>query len=199
MPLYQHRFLGHTSRGEQFLFTWWSFSALDLTTIQTSAVTWITSLWTNALAALCTPEVGMDQVTTGSVDQATGQQQQRMDTVVTLDGAAVGVPLPPDVAVVVSLRTALANRRGRGRFYLPQIAAANVTQDGAILPAAITSLLDGLDGAFGGYTSSGTPVVYSRVGRSTANVVSYDIGGFFDTQRRRENSTAEPRTSRPMP
>lgn len=196
MALYQHRFFGHTAAGENFVFSWWSNTAASLESVQTAASAWATDFWTTTYGSLVTPEVGLDGVRTGLIDMATGQQQELAEGALALVGSAVGMPLPADVCIVASLRTNLANRRGRGRFYLPQPAASNMTTDGKMLLASQGAIADALKGAFDTYNATGELVVYSRTSRTVATVVSLNVGDLFDTQRRRENSIPESRLVR---
>jgi len=205
MPLYQHRFSGHTAAGETFMYTWWANSIRSLADAQTAALAWNALLWGGATAGNgyedhVTANVGVDLVTTVTIDQATGLQSARIDTAQNLDGVAAGNPMPSDVALVISLRSALANRRGRGRFYLPQPAASNLTADGRVLADLITDLGASLAAAWTGYnTANDRPVIYSRAGRSIVNISSFNVGDLFDTQRRRENKLLEARTVTAMP
>lgn len=204
MPLYQHRFQGHNAAGDVWQFTWHADSVRNITDAQTAAVAWLNELWDPAgasvgLGSLVVAGCGADRVSTGRLTVATGLQDQLAETVVSLVGTAVGSSLPPDVALVVSLRTALANRRGRGRFYLPALAAASLATDGKVAAASITTLMAALGTAWGPYTTAlDTVVIYSRVGRFTTPVTSFNIGNIFDTQRRRDNKIAETRTSTAM-
>lgn len=130
---------------------------------------------------------------------ATGQQQELAEDGVTLVGTAAAPALPADVAIVASLRTNLANRRGRGRFYLPQPAASTLGPTGRMLPGLNSTVADALESAWTGFASVGSPVVYSRTNRTTQVITSFNVGDLFDTQRRRENSLVEARSSRAMP
>lgn len=205
MTLYQHRFQGHTADGEGFMYTWWATSVRSLVDAHNEALTWNATLWGGATAGNgledhVTAEVGMDTLTTVRVDAATGLQDARTDSALTEVGVAAGNALPADVALVVSLRTGLANRRGRGRFYLPQPAASQLTTNGRVLADFVTDLGASLAAAWGGYnTASDRPVVYSRAARNFTAITSFDIGNLYDTQRRRENKVTEARTSTVMP
>lgn len=205
MALYQHRFQGHCAAGDLFIYSWWANDTRDIDAAHGAAVDWNALLWAGpggvfGLGDMVTANVGIDLVITGMIDQATGTQQQRRETPQSLDGVAVGNPLPADVALVVSLRTQLANRRGRGRFYLPQPAVNQVTATGRVVPASVTGLVAALQAAWVGYNqASSRPVVYSRTGRSIQNITSYDVGDLFDTQRRRENALIQVRTADDMP
>ena len=204
MALYQHKFSGICATGEDWSFSWWSNSTGDLATLQGQAVTWITNFWNgpagaNGYKTMVTAGVVCNMVRTSLITLATGLQTQLAETPVTLPGIATGNALPADVAVVVSLRTTLANRSGRGRFYLPQPAATVCTTLGKLGTTAQGFLADNLANAWTAYSSFGDPVVYSRTGRSTQSITSFNVGDQFDTQRRRENKVAQVRTVRTMP
>lgn len=205
MTLYQHRFLGHTAAGELTMYSWWANSTRSLVDAQAAAVAWNATLWDGATAGNgysdhTTADVGMDQVTTVTVNAATGLQSARLDTAQSNVGAGGATSMPADVALVVSLRTPLANRSGRGRFYLPPFDTASLTSIGGVAADVITDLGASLNAAWGTYnTATDEPVVYSRTLRTFTAVTSFDIGDLFDTQRRRENKTVESRTSTAMP
>jgi len=205
MALYQHRFLGHTAAGENWMFTWWADSSRSSGDAQTAALIWANALFDGATAGngledhLATT-VGLDSVTTVLVDAATGTQITRIDGALSRDGVSASNTLPSDVASVVSLRTATPTRSGRGRFYLPPGVVTDVTTDGRIAADFIADLSASLTSAWTGYNSaSDRPVVYSRTQRVTRNVTSFDLGDLFDTQRGREGNLVEARTSASMP
>jgi hypothetical protein len=205
MPLYQHRFSGNTSSNETFMYTWWANSIRSLADAHAAAIAWNALVWNGASAGNgykdhVTANVGMANVTTVTITQLTGLQTARLDSAQVIPGVAAGPPFPADVALVVSLRTVLANRQGRGRFYLPQPAASQATATGRVLADLITDLGASLAAAWTGYnTANDRPVIYSRTSRQITNISSFNIGDLFDTQRRRENKLLEARTVTAMP
>lgn len=205
MPLYQHRFSGHTASSETFMYTWWANSIRSAADAHAAAIAWNALLWNGAVAGNgykdhVTANVGMDNVTTVTITQATGLQTARLDSAQAIPGVAAGAPFPADVALVISLRSNLANRQGRGRFYLPQPAASQTTATGRVLADLITDLGASLAAAWAGYnTTNDRPVIYSRTSKQIQNVVSFNVGDLFDTQRRRENKLLEARTVTAMP
>lgn len=205
MPLYQHRFVGNVANGDQFVFSFWSFTAeTSASVMNDAAVQWATDLWngpsgTDGYASMTTSSVVINRIGTGEIDVATGKQQRLADADVNLAGTATGNAFPADVAIVVSLRTELANRRGRGRFYLPQPAVSTGTAPGRLVAATQTALADALANAWAGFNVTASPVVYSRTSRATEDITSFNVGDMFDTQRRRENAVTEVRASRVMP
>lgn len=203
MALYQHRFIGAQDAGDDFVFAWWSDSAASIDTAQAAAVQWLSDLVAgpsagNGLQDRITSGVSFSFVRTGLINVADGQQQQLRETAVTHAGVATGNSLPADVALVCSLRTDLANRRGRGRFYLPALSTITVTA-GKLTTSHQVALADALEFAWNGYSSTGSPVVYSRTSRAFQPVVTFDVGNLFDTQRRREAQITEVREARTMP
>lgn len=205
MPLYQNRFVGVVEAGDQFVFSWWTFTAeTDISFMNDEAVTWVTEVWngpggTDGYAQFISAGVEVQRVSTGEIEVATGQQQRLADQDVSLPGTSASNPFPADVALVVSLRTALANRRGRGRFYLPQPAVNAGSADGKLTSAAQSDIVAALSNAWGNYNVAKSPVIYSRTARETNDVTTFNVGDLFDTQRRRENAITENRETATMP
>lgn len=205
MPLYQHRFSGHCAAGDIFVFSWWSDTSVSIDTSQSNAVAWAEALWAGPTAgtgytAYTTADVGIDRITTGEITMATGQQQALRETTTAIAGTATGPSQPAEVALVVSLRTALANRTGRGRFYLPQPSVEALDDDGTLLAAAQTAIVDALESAWAAANGAGeSPVVYSRTAKATREITSFDVGDVFDIQTRRQNSLTQQRVSAAMP
>lgn len=199
--VFQHRFSGTLPGGDSYMFTWWATSGQAIDTVHNAGTTWASDFFgdpaTQAVFPLTTT---LTNVTTVQVTDATGLQTFRRDSGLALAGSNASGALPGDVALVVSLRTALSNRSGRGRFYLPSLAKDQVASaDGRVEATAVTALLGNLTGAWTTYVATAAPVIYSRTLRSTTPITSFDIGNLFDTQRRRESSMLETRVSNPMP
>lgn len=204
MALFAHRFSGRTTGGELWLISWWANSSSPLATMQSAAEDWADAFWngdgtTTGYAQEVTTGVTLDQVQTSRVEQATGRQLEKAVQGVTYAGRQTGVEMPADVAIVLSERTNNASRSGRGRFYLPQPAATTVRAGGVIATGSVDNIVDSAGTAWAGYTSTATPVVYSRTQRDTYNITSYDVSNHYDTQRGRDNLDSQSRTSAPMP
>lgn len=116
------------------------------------------------------------------------------------DGAAAGVALPTETAVCVSLRTPVNGRRGRGRIYLPQHTASNLSSDfdGRLKPATTTAIANETVTFLRALTYSGLPPGYhvdpivtggtfQRFGRIT----SVQVGDVLDSQSRRRRQIPE--------
>jgi hypothetical protein len=205
MPLHLHRFVGKCAAGDMFSYGWYANGIRDLDTAHNAAVLWNAALWNGATAGNgykdhTTADVSMLRVITAEITPSTGYQTVRKDSDQVIAGVAAGNACPADVALVISLRTTLARRAGRGRFYLPQPAASQLTSTGRVLPDLIGDLIGALSAAWAAYnTATDRPVLYSRTAHTIRNLVSFDIGDLFDTQRRRENKLTEVRSSASMP
>ena len=205
MPLYQHRFIGILASGDQFSFSWWSNNSLTIDSSHGNAITWAETLWNGqdtlpGYATLCSADVSIQRITTGEISPLTGQQQTLRESNVDIAGTSTSNSLPADVAIVVSLRSPVANRTGRGRFYLPQPTTNALTAVGRLDETAQSTIVDALTAAWTQANAAGeNPVIYSRTQRATREITSFNVGDLFDTQRRRENALTENRVSAPMP
>lgn len=203
MALFRNRFRGHCASGDIFVFTMWCRSTSPLATVHTAAGDFINTLWGGATAGvgyhdLTTPDVGVDNFSTAEVNPATGRQTFQEETDVSLVGDGTGNAMPADVAIVVSERTIIANRSGRGRFYLPQPHVGVVNATGLLSDVTTAQVADAAQAAFQAVTATATPVVYSTVLRDSTDITRIDVGNLADTQRRRENALQVTRTRRTL-
>lgn len=102
--------------------------------------------------------------------------------------------LPPQCALVVSLRTAKSRGRGHaGRFYIPT-AASGVAGDGRIsqigaqsFAESAAAFIQSINRILPGYRVA----VFSEFDQIRENVTHVRVGRVIDTQRRRRTSIAE--------
>lgn len=107
-------------------------------------------------------------------------------------GTGGGNQLPQEVAVVASLRTALASRRGRGRMYLPAPAYGALTSASRL----DTTIRDDIAQAMSTYLDTDVTTglfscVASATGTLLSTVLEVRVGDVFDSQRRRRDSLIE--------
>lgn len=195
MALYRHSLIG-TYPGEVWTFGIHSEGSVSLTAAQSAWATGVTNFASAAyLGDLCT-DVAFVEITTAELDPVDGSQLSKVSDPRSEVGTSVDVCLPFQCTPVVSLRTALANRHGRGRFYAPS-PAVGAQAGGRLTTAAQTNLADSalalLQGLTGGTLQ---PVILNRTTFATTPITSLDVGDVIDTQRRRRNKLIEARTSR---
>lgn len=149
----------------------------------------------DSIKQLVSTTVGVDQSSATELSAIDGRNLSQSLQGETLVGTATGEPLPPQVSAVVTLRTALANRSGRGRFYLPPYTVDQViadrldaTSQGETVEAA-QGMIQSLNGA--GYEV----IVYHRLDFTGTVVTGIDVGDVYGTQRRRRNKLIPSRQS----
>jgi hypothetical protein len=118
---------------------------------------------------------------------------------VAMNGSGVASK-PYQTSLVMSLRTTVPGARGRGRLYMPALAATFtsttlrwdsaqqllVTDEMAAWLAAVGTAMEAPLGLTGSLLS-----VWSRTSQSAARVTSISSGDVFDTQRRRRDRAVE--------
>jgi hypothetical protein len=201
MGLYRNVVTGHEA-GESFTFTFSTFNAAGTVAGAAAALhTAIGLLWNgvatpaDSIKQLIPTVCGIDQCFAVEISALDGKQLGKVVNAEALVGTNANGPLPPQCSCVVSLRSAVFTKAGRGRFYLPTFATDKVS-GGRILAAAVTQvataaqkMVQSLNGA--GYTVC----IYHRQTKTHDNVVTVDVGDVFDTQRRRRDKLIEVRTS----
>ncbi len=192
MPLVRVVIRGHLPvDNEPWEISHWVDSTSSHAVVHTAARDWLAALWLgdvgiNGFGTLCITGLQTEQVETTVVDPATGRQTLQITSSLAFAGTQVGgACMPPFVAICVSLRTAIANRSGRGRFYLPAVHQSAVAGTGRLLPAKTTDLMNSLLLAYGEILAVGTPVLYRRTSRTVEPIVELVVENNFDTIRRR--------------
>nr|CRY97176.1 hypothetical protein [uncultured prokaryote] len=194
MPLFRHVASG-ASPGEQWTFTLHTTGAGDLTSAQATWESATAALWVDQLDALISTDVVMTEVTTASLDEGTGGQISRLGTGVDYPGVSESEMLPFQCALVISTRSALATRSGRGRFYLPPIAEGN-TVGGRLSSTAQAAVVTAGSQFFAALATGGLePVILNRSTLAQTTITQFDVGDIIDTQRRRRNGLIEARTT----
>lgn len=156
--------------------------------------------WWDTYKAYCTADVVLTDASTATIDQPTGKQISRAETALTVAGTDdTGVLLPPQLAVVCSLRSSLATRAGRGRMYWPGPASDALT-DGVLGATPLATFVTAGSALFSALSSASLePVLYSRTTHTTQAITSFNVGNVLDTQRRRRDKLVESRTSAVVP
>lgn len=185
----------------------WSFRCYGTAAGTESAVeaAWHTALNSFFTNAGVLPLIPTSTIWTGDyVSTMDASWKQTTKTSQTANVAGTGVQaLPPHTSICVTLRSSSATKYGRGRIYLPTMAAAAMAAGGSVLSAsAIAALNTGLNAWLTGLRGTVTLVVLHRRGTktgpgplTTSNVVTADFGNEFTTQRRRADKFAITRTS----
>jgi hypothetical protein len=201
MAFYRGTVKGHLEGGEIFNFTMHFSAPIDqAATGAAELADAVTLMWngTNSpagnITALYPAAIGVDSVVMDELNDS-GRNVSQGRTPLALVGTGTDEPLPPQCAMVVSLRSNTPTRSGRGRFYLPSPVVTTVI-DQRLDSAAQTDVLNGALAMLNHMAGLDfTPVIYHRFDPTVTEVVSIDVGDVFDTQRRRRNKLVETRVS----
>lgn len=194
MTFYRLTARGHTPNGEIFTFTLHCQNVSG--TLSGAASAWHTALgllWNgvaspaDSIKQCISTGVGIDASVVDSLNPLNGKNDTQQVTSETLVGTNATATLPPQDAVVASLRSAKATKAGRGRFFLPpfcqdqtaggQLAA---TPQGQVR-TAVQKMVQSLNGA--GYIVG----IFHRSTITIDPVVSVDVSSVIGTQRRRRD------------
>jgi len=160
---------------------------------------WQTYVWNNAPGGILNafaPTVDYVRVTVRDIN-ASGVTDRVASAgpLVPILGTAEGLSLPSECAEVVSLISDHAGGRGRGRMYLPALAASQLGTAGTIYVDAVNGIADQFEAFFENLNADvlmpGAVSVYSGVDDVLREVVQIKVGNIFDSQRRRRNSIIE--------
>lgn len=127
-------------------------------------------------------------------DVATGDLLALGETSLDGSGTSSTNPLPAQVAVVASFRTATPGPRGRGRMFLGGVHIGDVSATGTIVDAAVEDISDFVVDVVTAVTSldgSMVPVVWSRRHKLLFPVTAVGVGTSFDVMRSRANRRRE--------
>lgn len=171
------------------------------------ATAWNTAIracFTNATLAPFIPNTVSITATSASTASATFKQTTKTTTTGTTSGTATDAALPFGTCEIITFRTAIASRWGRGRWYFPPLAFNALGVGGFELTSgAQTALVDGMNAYF---TSVGTSYQHvilhrkatkggTRLADTTDTVVAADIPSSFAQQRRRGDKIVPSRLS----
>lgn len=203
MTVFRHRATGTHTGGEQWTFGLYSEGTGTVDEAETAWDNGVTSFFTSMGAAIPST-VSVLTTSTASIDETTGAQITRRELTNGSAGTGTAESLPYQVTPVVSLRTNLATRAGRGRFYAPSLGVDQIS-GGRLLTAARTALADAALAMLQDVMISGlVPVIFHRTASSgtaqfsRTQIISLDVGDVLDTQRRRRNKLIESRESRTL-
>lgn len=202
MPHFRLNASGHTPQGEIFTFTGHVTEAVvEAADILPTWVTAVTDLWgtgigpSAGIAQWYEALTGIDEVMVDELDPVTGKNVRQARQGMSLVGESSDEPLPPQCAIVVSLRTALPTRAGRGRFYLPAPTVTTLV-DGLLISSVTTAVANAAAAMIGDMNGAGAVYeVYHRTTKTGTPVLSVDVGNVVDTQRTRRDKLTEVRHS----
>ncbi len=194
MSLYQVTTPVGLPSGELADFSHW-LNAASMSAAQACVEAYHTSLaGSSDFLELFTTTTTFGESKVSEINQVTGIVVTSATAGTAFAGTATAEPLPPQVAVVVTLLTNILSRSTRGRYYLPAFTVDTVDSGGRIELAAQDACVTAIAAAHQAEVdASCTVTVYSRTLRSTENVTTISVGNVFDTMRTRRDKLVEVR------
>lgn len=123
------------------------------------------NVWTAFKASAASQAATTDQFSTstvwtgiGIVDLRSANNPEIISTTASLAGTGVGVPVPDQASIVVTVRTSLTGRSHRGRVYTAGYAAASNTAAGTISDPAAAAALTLVTALSNAMSTSGLPM-----------------------------------------
>jgi len=195
MAVYRCTAQGVTPQGELWVTGLWVEKVGGTTAL--AAAAWHTAfdlLWNGAATPADSIKQLMHTTTTcgetvvNQLDVVFRHNIEQVRTAETLAGTSTAENLAPQTAAVVSLRTALPTRRGRGRMYLPPFTVDSEVTTGEMDATTTGRVSLAAKGMLESLISSGyLPVIAHRDIASTTNITACDVSNIYGTQRRRRN------------
>lgn len=158
-------------------------SPLTLTDLQNVA-TVFGQWWSGSYKALVTNTVGLDQIQVRKYDPSNPLMWDQ--AVAHETGTSAGPTEPASVTAAVSLRTGLAGRSQRGRFYALGMPTSVVTATDLITSAgAVAYALSGANLIGRLFTAFFNPVIFHRDTNTWTEIFTCVMESIIDNQRRR--------------
>lgn len=164
----------------------------------TVATNWHASVkaaWDNASFIALIPATTHFTFTSASTLDASWKQTTKTTTDEDIVGTG-GAALPFSSALIVTWRTAMANKKGRGRSYWPGLDTASLDTNGYFYKASTTTAAVGAINAMtGSWAGVLTPLVLHRKTLTTDNIIGGDVPDLVAVQTRRADKRVPIRTS----
>jgi hypothetical protein len=190
MTIYKHTFSGTFSAGDVWNCDMHTSSVNNLATVHAAFVTFVNNLCTGTMNAMWPSDVSVTNAMTNQLDPLTGKQVAQTSSTITQTGTGAGGKPSPRDCVLVSLRTALPQKSGRGRFYLPSVDASHYTTTGRLVQADMTTIANNIGPLLTTLGATAPVVIFHRKVLGFDVVVQVKVPDLAATQRRRTNKDA---------
>jgi len=190
MAYFRHVVGGLTPVGTRWSTTLHSQSSATITTVHTAWSTFMTSFIGTTLAPMWNTHTTANLVTTYQLDAVTGKATTLASGTLAIPGTGTGGSVSSRDAFVITLRSAIAGKLGRGRMYWPSPDDSHYTTTGQFVTADMTTVKNGFASAYGTFKATTIPVVWHKLTKLGDAIVEVDININPGTQSRRTNKAA---------
>jgi hypothetical protein len=187
VTIFLHKASGPGTAGDVWNVTLHTSGAANLATAHSAWQTFFTAIFTNALQALWPNETSCTGLATVTLDAVTGKQTSATASGVALAGVGTGATLSARDCIVLSKRTALPTKAGRGRMYLPAPDATHLTATGLLTGTDAAAIANAIGTAMTTLKATSQPVVYHHATKTVDNITYVAVGQILGSQTRRTN------------
>jgi hypothetical protein len=187
VTIYLHKMSGPGSAGDVWISTLHTSGAANLATVHGAWSTFVTAIYNNALKTRWPVPTSITGLSTVALDPVTGRQTAVTSSGVALAGTAVGNQLSPRDSIVLSKRTALPTKAGRGRMYLPGPDSGHLSTTGLLIGTDASAIATAIGAALTTLKATSQPVIYHHATRTVDNITYIAVGQVLGSQSRRTN------------
>ncbi len=170
----------------------------DASSFSVAAGVFLDALWSSAappgIASIMPESTTLNGGTIYTLDPTSGHATSKALVAGGGPGTSFDLPLPNQVALVITMRTATPGRRGRGRIYLPGGSVVGLLASGRISTFTRDQFVAAMSNALQLTATSGFRPVLFTPGQPNRPITTVDAGDVYDTQRRRRNKLVESRS-----
>lgn len=187
VTIFLHKMSGPGSAGDVWISTLHTSGAANLATAHGAWSTFVTAIFNNALKTRWPVPNQITNLSTVTLDPVTGKQTAVTSSGVALVGTAAGQALSPRDSIVLSLRTALPTKAGRGRMFLPGPDAGHLSTSGLLIGTDAAAIATAVGAAMTTFKATSQPVIYHTKTKTVDNIITVMVGQVLGTQTRRTN------------
>jgi hypothetical protein len=187
MTIYKSTVTGTFTAGDIWNTDFHMSSVNNLATVHAAATTFINNLCTGTMNAMWPTDVSVTGITTNQLDPVTGKQVAQTSSGLAQTGTGAGGKPSPRDCVLLSLRTNLPQKSGRGRMYLPSVDASHYTATGRLVQADMTTIANAVGPLLTTLAATAPVVIFHRKILGFDVVVQVKVPDLAATQRRRTN------------
>lgn len=190
MTIYKSTVSGTFTAGDVWNTDFHMSSVNNLATVHAAATTFINNLCTGTMNAMWPSDVSVTNIMTNQLDPITGKQVAQTSSALAQTGTGAGGKPSPRDCVLLSLRTALPQKSGRGRMFLPSVDASHYTSTGRLVQADMTTIANAVGPLLTTLAATAPVVIFHRKVLGFDVVVQVKVPDLAATQRRRTNKDA---------
>lgn len=187
MTIYKSTVAGTFLAGDVWNTTFHMTSVNNLATVHAAATTFVNNFCTGTMNAMWPTDVSVTSITTNQLDPLTGKQVAQTSSALAQTGTGAGGKPSPRDCLLLSLRTALPQKSGRGRMFWPSPDTSHYTNTGRLVQADMTTIANAVGPLLTTLAATAPVVIFHRKVLGFDIVVQVKVPDMAQTQRRRTN------------